>query len=92
MKFITQMSLDLYRAMDEVHNIGSFLCLREALRVMTAQSPEPSNANGASNSTGGTRGSIVLVTSLASKGGYQGSAGYTAAKHAVEGLIQSAGK
>ena len=39
-----------------------------------------------------SRGSIVILTSLASEGTSQGIGNYIAAKHAVKGLVQTAGK
>ncbi|KAL1863749.1 putative secondary metabolism biosynthetic enzyme [Paecilomyces lecythidis] len=67
---ISSMTLDEYRDMDEVHNIGSFLIMRAVLKVI--------------------RGSIVILTSLASEGAFLGVGNYIAAKHAVKGLVQTA--
>ncbi|KAK1145275.1 putative PKS/NRPS-like protein biosynthetic cluster [Aspergillus melleus] len=80
---ISDMSLEAYRSMDEVHNIGCFLVLREVLRAMADQEPVPTRRTH-------TRGSIVLVTSLASEGAFLGVGNYIAAKHAVRGLVQTA--
>lgn len=95
-KSMDKMTLEMYRQMDEVHNIGSFLCLREALRVMMTQEPRCIPPKGRtqedSHERNMSRGVIVMVTSLAAKGGGQAVCNYVAAKHAVEGLIQSAGK
>lgn len=92
------MPLELYRQMDDVHNIGSFLCLREAIRIMTNQEyrripvlvEDTTEEEHSSRSM--SKGSIVMVTSLASKGGNLGTSAYIAAKHATEGLIKTAGK
>ncbi|KAJ5100499.1 Glucose/ribitol dehydrogenase [Penicillium angulare] len=81
---ISDMSLETYRSMDEVHNIGCFLVLREVTRAMINQDPV-FNKRGHQ-----TRGSIVLLTSLASEGAFLGVGNYIAAKHAVKGLVQTA--
>lgn len=90
------MSLSQYRSMDEEHNIGSFLTLREALRTMSHQEESditlPVGGTFNRSNRGISRGTIVMVASLSSKGGAQGAAHYVAAKHAVEGLVQTAGK
>ena len=39
-----------------------------------------------------SRGSIVIFTSLASQGTFLGVGNYVAAKHAVKGLVQTAGE
>lgn len=39
-----------------------------------------------------SRGSIVVVASLASEGGYLGVSPYVAAKHAVKGLVKTCGR
>ncbi len=39
-----------------------------------------------------SRGSIVILTSLASDGTFLGVGNYSAAKHAVKGLVQTAGE
>ena len=39
-----------------------------------------------------SRGSIVILTSLASEGTFLGVGNYIAAKHAVKGLVQTAGE
>ncbi|KAL1971041.1 hypothetical protein VTN77DRAFT_2875 [Rasamsonia byssochlamydoides] len=80
---ISSMSLDDYRQLDEVHNIGSFLVLRATLQAMLQQEPRGTGRHM-------SRGSIVLLTSLASEGAFLGVGNYTAAKHAVKGLVQTA--
>lgn len=82
---ISSMTLDEYRDMDKVHNIGSFLIMRAVLKVMLEQELR---VIGRASS----RGSIVILTSLASEGAFLGVGNYIAAKHAVKGLVQTAGK
>lgn len=80
------MPIDEYRAQVEVHNIGGFLFLRTALRTLLVQ--------GLQVPEGGkfpTRGSVVMLTSLASEGAFKGVGNYTAAKWAIKGLVQTAG-
>ena len=89
------MPLEDYRKLDEVHNIGSFLCLRTILQIMLQQVPRPMPVIGrptASSPRHMSRGSIVILTSLASEGTFLGVGVYIAAKHAVKGLVQTAGK
>jgi NAD(P)-dependent dehydrogenase (short-subunit alcohol dehydrogenase family) len=81
------MAIDQYRSQIEVHNIGGFLFLRTALQSLLEQEPRLSVG-----SRYPTRGSIVLLTSLASEGAFIGAANYIAAKFAVKGLMQTAGK
>lgn len=47
--------------------------------------------NTASSARYMSRGSIVILTSLASEGAFLGVGNYVAAKHAVKGLVQTAG-
>ena len=88
------MTLEEYRSMDEVHNIGGFLCLREVIRTMLQQDPRPMFVSGGETTASPRfmgRGSIVILTSLASEGTFLGVGNYIAAKHAVKGLVQTAG-
>ena len=88
------MTLEDYQRLDEVHNIGSFLCVRSILQTMLQQVPRPTPALGRSTADSSrymSRGSIVLLTSLASEGAFLGVGNYIAAKHAVKGLVQTAG-
>ena len=81
--------------MDEVHNIGSFICLRTVLQKMLQQAPQPMPVAGrltTSSPRHMSRGSIVILTSLGSEGTFLGVGNYIAAKHAVKGLVQTAGK
>jgi NAD(P)-dependent dehydrogenase (short-subunit alcohol dehydrogenase family) len=80
------MTLEDYRSQVEVHNIGGFLFLKTALKTLLKQTPQ--KAPGALHPS---RGAIVMLTSLASEGGFIGIGNYTAAKFAVKGLVQTAG-
>ena len=89
------MSLDDYRSMDEVHNIGSFLCLRKILQTMLQQVPRSMPVVGRRTNASPrhmSRGSVVILTSLGSEGTFLGVGNYIAAKHAVKGLLQTAGE
>ena len=89
------MTLEEYRTMDEVHNMGAFLCVRAILRIMLEQTPRPMPVAGRPKTSSPrhmSRGSIVIVTSLASEGAFLGVGNYIAAKHAVKGLVQTAGR
>ncbi|KAK6836737.1 NAD(P)-binding protein [Apiospora arundinis] len=84
---IRDMSLADWRSLDDVHNIGCFLLTRAALRVMDSQDPiELIKGSGRPPA----RGSIVMLTSLASEGAFLGVGNYIAAKHAVKGMVQTA--
>ncbi|KAI0162490.1 hypothetical protein BJ166DRAFT_269631 [Pestalotiopsis sp. NC0098] len=82
---IRDMSLADWRGLDEVHNIGCFLLVRAALRVMDKQDAV-TTAEGRSP----IRGTIVILTSLASEGAFPGVGNYVTAKHAVKGMVQTA--
>lgn len=89
------MTLEEYRTMDEVHNIGSFLCVRKILQIMLQQELRCMPVHGRSTVSSPrhmSRGSIVILTSLASEGAFLGVGNYIAAKHAVKGLVQTAGE
>jgi len=85
---IRDMSLADWRSLDEVHNIGCFLLTRAALRVMDRQ--DPVAAPGVTDDRPGARGTIVMLTSLASEGAFLGVGHYISAKHAVKGMVQTA--
>ncbi|KAI4599087.1 putative secondary metabolism biosynthetic enzyme [Pestalotiopsis sp. 9143b] len=82
---IRDMSLADWRGLDEVHNIGCFLLVRAALRVMDKQ-----DAVATTEGRSPIRGAIVILTSLASEGAFPGVGNYVAAKHAVKGVVQTA--
>jgi NAD(P)-dependent dehydrogenase (short-subunit alcohol dehydrogenase family) len=71
-----QISLAEWQAMVAVNLTGSFLCIREAFRVMKAQEPRG--------------GRIINNGSLSAYAPRPGSIAYTATKHAVTGLTKSA--
>ncbi|KAI1142336.1 short-chain dehydrogenase/reductase SDR [Hypoxylon sp. FL0543] len=82
---IRDTSLADWRSLDEVHNIGCFLLTRATLRVMDQQDPIP-----IADDRTPVRGAIVMLTSLASEGAFLGVGNYSAAKHAVKGMLQTA--
>jgi NAD(P)-dependent dehydrogenase (short-subunit alcohol dehydrogenase family) len=63
------------RSIIDINLVGSFLCAREALRVMKAQSPQG--------------GRIINNGSVSAYGPRPNSAPYTATKHAITGLTKS---
>jgi len=81
------MSLADWRSLDDIHNIGCFLLTRAALRVMHNQD---AIALTTVADRSPARGSIVMLTSLASEGAFLGVGNYIAAKHAVKGMVQTA--
>ncbi len=73
---IDAIELDQWRAVQDAIVTGTFLCTREAFRIMKAQKP------------GGGR--IINNGSISAHAPRPGSAPYTAAKHAITGLTRSA--
>jgi NAD(P)-dependent dehydrogenase (short-subunit alcohol dehydrogenase family) len=71
-----QLSLAEWQAIVAVNLTGSFLCIREAFRVMKAQQPRG--------------GRIINNGSLSAHTPRPGSIAYTASKHAVTGLTKAA--
>lgn len=93
-KPVTSYELDEYRKLDEAHHIGTFLLLRAVVNCMQGQDLRTTPLPGRSESSSPrseSRGSIVVVASLASEGGYLGVSPYVAAKHAVKGLVKTCG-
>jgi NAD(P)-dependent dehydrogenase (short-subunit alcohol dehydrogenase family) len=84
---IRDLSLADWRSLDEVHNIGCFLLTRAALRIMDGQDAITPTQTPERHPI---RGSIVMLTSLASEGAFLGIGNYIAAKHAVKGMVQTA--
>lgn len=82
------MSLEDWRSLDEVHNIGCFLLTRAALRVMDGQDPVMPVSTAGDRPL--VRGAIVILTSVASEGTFLGVGNYITAKHAVKGMMQTA--
>ncbi|KAI1097531.1 short-chain dehydrogenase/reductase SDR [Jackrogersella minutella] len=85
---IRDMPLAEWRSLDDVHNIGCFLLTRAALRVMDKQ--DTINPFQTADNRPSTRGSIVMLTSVASEGAFPGVGNYVTAKHAVKGMVQTA--
>lgn len=81
------MSLEDFREQNEIHAVGGFVFLRAALCTMSRQS-----AKILGSACHPAKGSIVLLTSLASEGAYIGVGNYIAAKCGVKGLVQTAGR
>jgi NAD(P)-dependent dehydrogenase (short-subunit alcohol dehydrogenase family) len=81
---ISSMLTKQYRSQIEVHNLGGFFFLRSALQTTLEQ-----NLRKMTGARYSSRGTIVLLTSLASEGAFKGVGNYTAAKFAVKGLIQT---
>jgi NAD(P)-dependent dehydrogenase (short-subunit alcohol dehydrogenase family) len=70
--------LDSFRRVLEVNLVGTFNCLRVAASIMAAA---PALADG-------SRGAIVMASSLAATGGQVGQAAYAAAKAGMLGLLR----
>lgn len=73
---LEDVSLEQWRATVDVNLTGMFLCLREAFRVMKAQSPQG--------------GRIINNGSISATTPRPNSIAYTATKHAVTGLTKTA--
>lgn len=71
---VTEQSAESYKATFETNVLGTLLSMKHELRIMQAQG----------------RGSIVNVSSTLGQRGGAGASIYSASKHAVEGLTQSA--
>jgi NAD(P)-dependent dehydrogenase (short-subunit alcohol dehydrogenase family) len=71
---VTEQSAESYNATFETNVLGTLLSMKHELRIMQAQG----------------RGSIVNISSTFGKRGGAGASVYSASKHAVEGLTQSA--
>ncbi|GAA1968437.1 SDR family oxidoreductase [Amycolatopsis minnesotensis] len=72
---IADISVEDWRATVDVNLTGSFLCAREAVRVMKAQDPRG--------------GRIINNGSISAHAPRPGSVAYTATKHAITGLTKS---
>jgi NAD(P)-dependent dehydrogenase (short-subunit alcohol dehydrogenase family) len=73
---IEDFSLEKWKQVVDINLTGAFLCLREAFRVMKAQSPRG--------------GRIINNGSISAHAPRLHSAAYTATKHAITGLTKSA--
>jgi NAD(P)-dependent dehydrogenase (short-subunit alcohol dehydrogenase family) len=72
---LDELSVADLRTIIDVNLVGSFLCAREAIRVMKAQSPQG--------------GRIINNGSVSAYGPRPNSAPYTATKHGITGLTKS---
>jgi NAD(P)-dependent dehydrogenase (short-subunit alcohol dehydrogenase family) len=72
---IDALSVEQWRAMVDVNLTGSFLCAREAFRMMKTQEPRG--------------GRIINNGSISAHAPRPNSAAYTATKHAITGLTKS---
>ncbi len=81
-KTLLKMDLETFRAVLEVHLMGTFLCTQAAVRQMLAQdaAAEPRSRNG---------GRIVDTTSVSGMLGNFGQANYAAAKAGIYGLMRT---
>jgi len=78
-----------------VNVTGTFYCVRAALAVMRAQEARPNFSGPGSGSPatrGHTRGTVVALGSALSVGAAPGFMQYTTSKHAVVGLVKTAGE
>jgi len=73
---VVKMELSDFRAIMELHLVGSFLCLRQAARLMVPRG----------------FGRILLIGSIAGLFGLYGKAHYAAAKAGLRGLVATAAK
>jgi 3-oxoacyl-[acyl-carrier protein] reductase len=73
---VVDMELSDFRAIMELHLVGSFLCLRQAARLMAPRG----------------FGRILLIGSMAGLFGLYGKAHYAAAKAGLRGLVATAAK
>ncbi|MHC4200892.1 MAG: SDR family NAD(P)-dependent oxidoreductase [Planctomycetota bacterium] len=81
-KPVAETSLEEFEGVMAVNARGTFLCSREAMRIMTA----PREGEGEGRGAGGI---IVNMSSVVGIKGYPNQGAYTAAKHAVVGLSKT---
>ena len=84
------MILDDYRSLKEIQNAGSFLCLRIVLQAMLPQEPRLMPFAGRLNMFSPcqmSRGSIVILSSLALESTFSEVGYYIAVKCAVTGVV-----
>ena len=96
-KPLSEMTPAEYCEENDLHNVGAFLCIRSVVRTMRQQKVRAFTVPGRIATPSSSRspyrlgcGSIVILSSLASQGAVREVGGYTAAKHAVEGLVKTA--
>ncbi|KAL9599942.1 MAG: hypothetical protein Q9219_003504 [cf. Caloplaca sp. 3 TL-2023] len=90
---ISHTTLEEWRKMTDSHSVGCFLCIRAVLGIMLRQSPTHMLVAGRPHSEGPrhmSRGSIVIVTSLAAETVVLGMGAYSSAKRAVKSLVETA--
>ena len=84
-----------YRKLTEAHNMGYFWCLRTVLQTMLQQVPRPMPVIGrptVSSPQHMSRGSIVILSSLASEGTFLGVKTYIPGRDPLNRLVQADGK
>ena len=89
------MPLEEYRKLAEAYNVGYSWCLRTVLQTMLQQVPRPMPVIGrptVSSARHISRGSIVILTSLASEGTFLGMKTYVPVKDPLNRLVQTDGK
>ena len=72
---IDQINIDEWKNLIDVNLTGSFICAREAFRIMSKQSPQG--------------GRIINNGSISAKVPRYGTAAYTSSKHAITGLTKA---
>lgn len=90
--FTSALDLDVFSQMSNTNISGAVRFVRAVMAAMAQQEPLtfPGTGRRASRSLG--RGSIVLLGSTSSLVGVPGMVSYTTTKHAIIGLVKSAGK
>lgn len=90
--FTPAVDLDVFAKMNDTNITGAVRFVRAVMGAMSQQEPTafPGTSRHASRSLG--RGSIVLMGSLNSLLGIPGVISYATAKHAIIGIMKSAGK
>ena len=77
--------------MDDVHNVGAFVCLREVIKKMRSQQTLMEHEPALPDPTYEFQFAIVVVTSTTAEGGHAGVGPFAAAKHAQKSLVETAG-
>lgn len=75
-----------------VNVTGTFLVLRAALAIMRTQESKPNFPGTQSRARGNTRGTVVALGSALSINAAPYFTQYTTSKHAIIGLVKTAGK
>lgn len=79
--------MEVFDRVNDVNQRGTFMCMREELRVMRAQSPI-----GRVVGRPAVRGAITNVASLLGLMSLPGYTSYVTSKHAVVGMTRNAGQ